>query len=311
MVFIGCLHFPGIHTEFNLLVAHFHPEIRSIGGQMPYALRDSTGRKTPVGLMLRIGRDPANQIILNDPRVAPFHATLGEHQGVLILRNESSSAGTFVNHAPIQGSVALRAGDQVSICGAVFVVEPHSGQAISTPPARPPARGLSCCALWPALVIVVLSLACILPLGAAYSLYKNRSAQQQLLPLVGVGPASIEVENLSDNPVYLLGTDALDRSVGDSTQPEFEWTLAPWGTNVKTDQKAGGFRIDFGTKAGEMDRGTCSFKINAGEVYHFVILDREILIDRIPYPPAFKRNPASPVDLLVRGSSLCKYVSPK
>jgi hypothetical protein len=44
-----------------------------IGWKMVYALGDSSGRKYQVGIMLRIVRDPANQIVLQDPRASPFH----------------------------------------------------------------------------------------------------------------------------------------------------------------------------------------------------------------------------------------------
>ena len=63
---------------------------------MAFALLDPTGRKYQVGIMLRIGRNPANEIILQDPQASQFHATLAEHQGGLLLRDENSTNGTFV-----------------------------------------------------------------------------------------------------------------------------------------------------------------------------------------------------------------------
>ena len=53
--------------------------------------------------------------------------------------------------------------------------------------------------------------------------------------------------------------------------------------------------------------GTCFFQIKSGQVYHFVVLPDDILIDRKEYPAMFDRNPASIDDLMVATSSLCKY----
>jgi len=276
---------------------------------MAYALLDSDGRKYQVGIMLRIGRNPANEIILQDPQASQFHATLAEHQGGLLLRDENSTNGTFVNQARVEGLVELQAGDRISIGDTTFHVEQAPEQGFAPPTARQPAkkRGRGC-SLWPLAVYMVLFVACLGVFGGAYYIYKApKATQQKALTLIGQGPATIQMENLSDVKVYAVATSKLDPTSTDDITPEFLWELGSFGTKITTDQKAGTYRIDFGTNSGEMDLGTCIFQIKSGQVYHFVVLPDDILIDRKEYPAMFDRNPASIDDLMVATSSLCKY----
>jgi pSer/pThr/pTyr-binding forkhead associated (FHA) protein len=276
---------------------------------MVYAISDSGGQKYQVGIMLRIGRNPANQIVLQDPGVSEFHATLSEYQGTLLLRDENSAGGTFVNQARIQGQVSVQAGNTITIGNSNFTVEQVPEQTFAAPPAnRPAKKKRSGCAMWPLAIYIVLFVACLGVFSGAYYLYKApKATQQKALTLIGQGPATIEIENLADDTVYVFATTNLKRTSGDDTTPDFLWELSSFGTNNNPDQKAGVYRIDFGTKSGDMDLGTCTFNLKSGEVYHFVILPDNILIDRTEYPPIIDRNPASVSDLLVSDSSLCKY----
>jgi hypothetical protein len=276
---------------------------------MVYALRNSAGGKYQVGIMLRIGRDPANQIVLQDPQVSPFHLTLAEHQGSLLLRDENSNGGTFINQARIQGSVTLQAGDSISIGDTTFTVEQVPEQVFASQSPRQPAKKIGCgCSMWPLFIYILLSLACIVPVFGAYYLYKSPQAtQKQFMALIGQGPATIQVENLSDVTVYLFGTFTLDRTqYEDTLKPDFLWEIDSFGTSEKTDQNTGIFRIDFGTQSGEMDLGTCIFDIKSGQVYHFVVLPGYIIVDRTEYPQFFDRSPATVDELVVATSTLCK-----
>ena len=275
---------------------------------MVYALSDSGGRKYQVGIMLRIGRDPANQIMLQDPQVSQFHSTLAEYQGSLLLRDEDSASGTFVNQARIQGSVNLQAGDRISIGNATFTVEQVLEQTFAAPAALKPVKKKGCgCAFWPLAVYIVLFLACLGLFGGAYYLYKSpRATQQQALTLIGQGPATIEIENLADVTIHVFATINLYRTSGDDTTPDFSWDMSSFDTEEKTDQAAGPIRLDFGTKSGEADLGTCIFQIKSGEEYHFVVIPGYIFVDRTEYPPILDRKPKSAEEMVVATSSLCK-----
>ena len=263
--------------------------------------------------MLRIGRDPASQIVLQDPQVSQLHATLGEYQGNLILRDENTSNGTFVNETRIEGPVYLQAGDRIRIGNASFSVEQAPEQVFAAPPGRNTAKkGGWCCSIWPLAVYLVLFVGCLGVFGGAYYLYKApRATQQQALTLIGQGPATIEIENFSDVTIHAFVTSNLVRTSGDQTVPDFVWDLSSFGTNITTNQKAGPYRIDFGTQSGDMDLGTCTFNLKSGEVYHFVVISNYILVDRTEYPPILDRQPSSADELVVATSSLCNYSTPE
>jgi hypothetical protein len=107
---------------------------------MAYALRDSFNKIVPIESQLQIGRDPVNRIVLLDPKVAPFHATLWEQTGILYLQDNTSGTATFVNQMPIQGIVALKVGDQVAIGSTPFLVENLNAPPLQTfvQPIAPP-----------------------------------------------------------------------------------------------------------------------------------------------------------------------------
>jgi hypothetical protein len=279
---------------------------------MVYALRDSAGRKIQVGIMLRIGRDPGNQIVLQDPLVAPFHATLADTNGSLYLRDEHTQTGTFVNQIRIEGEVALRPGDIVAFgspAGAVYVVEqvPEEvfGQA-SPPPKK--GKGPGCLSLWPLAVYLILCAGCLAVFAGLVYVYKaDKDTQKKALALVGIGPATIEVENLNDTRVYLFMTQKLDRQKDDETDPDLLWEVNSYGSNMRSDQPSGPYRIDFGSTSGDTDLGTCIFNIKSGETYHFVILPGYVLIDRTEYPELINRDPDTIDEFNVANSSLCHY----
>jgi hypothetical protein len=308
--------------------------------------------------MLRIGSDPANEMVLQDPKVAPYHATLGEQPDGLLIRDEKSKSGTFVNQKRIKGLVNLKTGDQITIGGMTFFVDntlqaqPDLPQIIQqTPPpvtqvvpqiiqtAPPPVnqsvpqivqtaplpvpqiepqikpptptpgkkRGGGC-SMWPLAVIILLSLACLVPVFGGYYLYKApKATQKEFLKTIGQGPATIQVENFSDNTVYLYLTGVLDRKKEDGSEPISVWEVSSYGTNEAADLTTGGFRIDFGTKSGDMDLGTCIFNLQTGEVYHFVVLPEYIIVDRTAYPQILNPSPSTAGEYVVATSSLCKY----
>jgi pSer/pThr/pTyr-binding forkhead associated (FHA) protein len=80
------------------------------------------GRVFAVGGQLTVGRAPGCDLRLDDPKVSRQHATLEPLDGVLLVYDQASLNGTWVNGARITCSAALRSGDRLRIGGSVFVV---------------------------------------------------------------------------------------------------------------------------------------------------------------------------------------------
>ncbi len=95
----------------------------------------SDNRQAPIWLVeerFTIGRDSRNQLVLNDPGIAPFHAEIRQDQGFYYLSDLGSENGTLVNGERVGARFQLRAEDRVSM-GPVqmHLVDPGKG------PARP------------------------------------------------------------------------------------------------------------------------------------------------------------------------------
>lgn len=142
---------------------------------MAYALRDFYNNKYPIGNKLQIGRDQSNQIILNDPQASSFHATLWEQNGILYLQDGTGGTATFVNQAPIQGTVALRLGDQIVTGSTPFTVDelnspPSPGVPMAAPPSAsipgpnsaPTLKKRAGCGRWMLIALIVFASECVL-----------------------------------------------------------------------------------------------------------------------------------------------------
>jgi signal transduction histidine kinase len=68
-----------------------------------------------IGSQLDIGRDPANQVRLNDTEVSRRHARLEETEGGYQVRDVGSVNGTFVNSQRITQPTLLQAGDRIQV----------------------------------------------------------------------------------------------------------------------------------------------------------------------------------------------------
>ena len=99
-------------------------------------LQTSTG---PIALgreqELTIGRDPQCDVVIDDPRVSRFHATLEWHRGIVVLRDHSTN-GSFVRSAdetrphfvrrealPIRGAGELNFGSDGADCSVQYCFE--------------------------------------------------------------------------------------------------------------------------------------------------------------------------------------------
>ncbi len=89
---------------------------------MGYFLQDSQGRQFPIGLCMWIGFDSSSQISLSNTPISPCHAILGDYPDGLLLRDEDSATGTYVNNEVIDQVVALKVGDELSFRNFKFVV---------------------------------------------------------------------------------------------------------------------------------------------------------------------------------------------
>ena len=66
--------------------------------------------------IISIGREPGNDIIINDSFVGRKHLELiKDKSGNIILRDLNSTNGTFINGAKVTGEVYLRQNDRVRI----------------------------------------------------------------------------------------------------------------------------------------------------------------------------------------------------
>lgn len=106
--------------------------------QLSFILRDTrTGQEYPIPPQgLRIGRTSENDVVLTDDKVSRRHATLWMQGGVLYIRDENSTNGTWVGNERITAPRALQVGEQVQIGDSVFEV---AFQTVLPPMAVPPA----------------------------------------------------------------------------------------------------------------------------------------------------------------------------
>jgi hypothetical protein len=105
---------------------------------------------------LTIGRDPNNDIVINDPQVSRQHARIRRQGGLTVIEDMGSTNGTFVNGMRLANPHTLANGDSISLGDAVTLTyheaaiattEPLGGRptiagmppSYEPPPAPPPA----------------------------------------------------------------------------------------------------------------------------------------------------------------------------
>jgi hypothetical protein len=91
--------------------------------------------------VINIGRDPSNQLQLEDLRVSRLHAQVRFIQGRFVIFDLDSKGGTFVNGVPVT-SQALKAGDVILLAGVPLVYgqeTSYQGDYTQELPADPPA----------------------------------------------------------------------------------------------------------------------------------------------------------------------------
>lgn len=113
---------------------------------MPFRLRSSYGPNYPIDRLLYIGRDETCQIRPPDSLVSRVHAAVWVDRGVVQVRDEHASNGTFVNGTRLTSGQtrSLRAGDQLQIGESLFTIDGAATSAadletLVEPPAVEPA----------------------------------------------------------------------------------------------------------------------------------------------------------------------------
>ncbi len=83
----------------------------------------ASGRVVPIDMKgVRIGRDPANEMHIDDPEVSRHHARVILHNGVIWVQDAGSRNGVFVNGTRVSGNQQVGPGDQIVIGAHEFVV---------------------------------------------------------------------------------------------------------------------------------------------------------------------------------------------
>ncbi len=71
---------------------------------------------------MSIGRDPGNQVVINDPQVSRQHARITPQGGLFILEDLNSTNGTTVNGIRITDAYTLAHGDEIGLGDDVTLV---------------------------------------------------------------------------------------------------------------------------------------------------------------------------------------------
>src|SRR5438105_1183228 len=92
---------------------------------MEAMLTNPSGRMTLGSSLVRIGSAQDNHVVINDPKVAPYHAEIrprGDGEYSHVITDLGSTTGTFVNERRLDYNVSslLRPNDIIQIGDAVF-----------------------------------------------------------------------------------------------------------------------------------------------------------------------------------------------
>ncbi|MCK4317111.1 MAG: FHA domain-containing protein, partial [Anaerolineae bacterium] len=98
-------------------------------GQMFSLEKDSTS----------LGRDPGNDIMIDDPQVSRQHARIMRQGGLMVIEDLGSTNGTFVNGVRLTGSHTLASGDMIGLGDVVALTYYGVGIAATETVVRQPA----------------------------------------------------------------------------------------------------------------------------------------------------------------------------
>ena len=99
----------------------------------------AAGKSFPIGPSgLRIGRDPGNEVHLDDPGVSRHHARVLLHNGSLWVQDAGSRNGVYVNQARIEQHHQVKAGDVVQVGDHAFRIDVRDDARPAPQPVAPP-----------------------------------------------------------------------------------------------------------------------------------------------------------------------------
>jgi len=76
---------------------------------------EMTGVRIPLDSLVRIGRDPAVELVIADDFVSTIHARIVPAPGGPRLEDLDSTNGTLLNGSPVSIPVTLSAGDEIEV----------------------------------------------------------------------------------------------------------------------------------------------------------------------------------------------------
>ena len=88
-----------------------------------FTLISSSGEVYPIEGEIIFGRGTQCTIQLDDHEVSRKHATIYEASGNLMVRDEGSANGTFVNDGRVEGATSVTAGDEIRLGKTVLTVK--------------------------------------------------------------------------------------------------------------------------------------------------------------------------------------------
>ncbi len=156
-----------------------------------FNLKFPDGRRRSIQGELTLGRGQAAEIKVDDPQVSRRHATIYLAQGALIIRDEGSANGTFVNEVRIQTPTGLQDGDRVRLGETTLTVqiEPDPAAMPAAAPAEPAASRKSSSRRWLPWAAVGCGLItlCLVITAAAAFLLPATDLGQRAGSLLGLG----------------------------------------------------------------------------------------------------------------------------
>jgi DNA-binding SARP family transcriptional activator len=88
---------------------------RDLSARPSASILASDGRRSPVGELIRLGRDAANDLVGDDPRASRLHAVVTRSPAGFVVTDLNSTNGTRVNGGLIVVPTTLADGDVISI----------------------------------------------------------------------------------------------------------------------------------------------------------------------------------------------------
>lgn len=99
------------------------PSSGGVAGSLVVIYGSGMGRLIPINQgELSIGRDPANQVVVEQESVSRRHCLLRQREGTIYLQDLGSTNGTYLNDAEVRSprEEPLRSGDLVKVGGTIF-----------------------------------------------------------------------------------------------------------------------------------------------------------------------------------------------